>query len=113
MKPLQFLAIPALFSLALLGQSSPTLSGTCQSGGSPSYPQCVSGEVTFVGANYSGTTVHVRVKNSSGLTIDSSYYQVTGGNVAFTENLSFADTYTVRVGGDDDGGGQTYTVSTY
>lgn len=108
MKSLKFFAISSLFSVALLSQSSPTLTGTCQNGGNPSYPQCVSGEVTFVGANYSGQ-VHVKVRNSAGVTIDNSIYLTTGGNLTFTENLSFADTYTVEV----DDPPQTYTVVTY
>ena len=87
-----------LFSLGLLisagvfGQSA--ITGSCQNGGT--YPNCVGGEIVFRGTNYTGQ-VHVTVTNSSGKVIDDGDYTTDGGNLAFTENLSFADTYTISI----------------
>ena len=102
MKSILLFATLTVFSVALLGDGGThTITGTCQSGGDPYYPQCVSGEVTFVGTNYSDQ-VKVRVTNSAGSVLDSgSYSTAADGTVTFTENLSFPDTYSVKIGDDD------------
>jgi hypothetical protein len=110
MKPTLLLATLTLASVALLSGGQATLTGTCQSGGNPSYPQCVSGEVTFTGTNYN-PEVHVKVTNSNGDVIDNSTYSATvTGNLTFTENFSFADTYTVQI--DDNSSTVTVTIVT-
>ena len=110
MKPITLFALAVVLSLALVGQSTGTLTGTCQHGGNPYYPQCISGEVSFTGTNFPGD-VRVRVTNSSGTSIDDGMYTVTAGKLTFIENLSFPDTYTVQVG--EGVNTQTYTVTTY
>lgn len=104
MRTTSLFAIFGLLSLCLvsglLGQSlqpSP-ISGTCQSGGNPAYPNCVAGEVTFNGSSLN-TSVHVTVTNSAGTVVDDSDYGTTGGNFTFTENFSIADTYSITVDG--------------
>ena len=110
MKIIRLLAALIVLSLALVAQSVGTLTGTCLHGGNPYYPQCISGEVTFTGTNFPGD-VRVRVTNSAGDSIDDGMYTVNRGSLTFIENLSFADTYTIRVG--DGSNTQTYTVTTY
>ena len=85
-------AFAALLCLSLFGQSG--ITGSCRNGGT--YPNCVGGEVVFTGSNY-GVLVHVLVTNGSGSVIDDGNYTTTGGNLSFTENLSFADTYTISL----------------
>jgi hypothetical protein len=89
-------AFAGLLTLGLSGRSG--LTGGCLKGGD--YPSCVGGEVVFTGSNYPAQ-VHVTVTNSSGKVIDDGDYQTSGGTVSFTENLSFADTYTVLVNNVD------------
>jgi hypothetical protein len=52
--------------------------------------------VVFTGSGYAGQ-VHVTVTNSSGRVIDDGDYTTNAGILSFTENLSFADTYTISV----------------
>ena len=85
-------ALASLLSVGLFGQSSITAS--CQNGGT--YPSCVGGEIIFRGSNYPAQ-VHVTVKNSSGKVIDDGDYTTNSGALKFTENLSFADTYTISI----------------
>jgi hypothetical protein len=87
-------AFLALFCFDLFGQS--TLTGSCPHDGV--YPNCIGGEVRFIGENYPAQ-VHVTVTNSAGNTIDDGDYTTNGGTLSFTENLSFADTYTISVNG--------------
>ena len=93
MRIITLLAVCALLSLGLFAQSQ-SLTGSCQTSGS--YPTCSGGEVSFTGSGYSGQA-YVKVVNSSGKTIDNGNYQLNGGQLTFTENLSIPDTYTVYV----------------
>ncbi len=86
--------IALLLFLAFPSAAQPSLAGSCQNGGT--YPNCVGGEIVFTGTNYPAI-VHVRVTNSSQEVIDDGDYTTTGGVLTFTENLSFADTYTITV----------------
>jgi hypothetical protein len=92
MRKTKIFAFLALLCPVLFGQSA--ITGSCRNGGT--YPNCVGGEVVFTGSNY-GILVHVVVTNSSGKVIDDGNYTTTGGILSFTENLSFADTYTISV----------------
>jgi len=92
MRKALLVVILAPLSLGLFGQSG--ITGSCRNGGT--YPKCVGGEVVFSGSSYPGQ-VHVTVTNSSATVIDDSDYTTNGGVLSFTENLSFADTYTVSV----------------
>jgi hypothetical protein len=92
MRKTRLFALSTLLSLGLFGQ--PGISGSCRDGGT--YPSCVGGEVVFTGSNYPAQ-VHVTVKNGSGKVIDDGDYTTNGGALSFTENLSFADTYTISV----------------
>ena len=92
MKQLKFLALSLLFPLGLFGQSR--ITGSCRNGGA--YPNCVGGEIVFTGTSYP-EQVHVTVTNGSGKVIDDGDYTTNGGTLSFTENLSFADTYTIYV----------------
>src|SRR5215469_11292020 len=94
MKRPGLLAALMLVTLNLCGQSGLTL--TCPHGGS--VPACVGGEIEFTGSNY-GAQVHVTVTNSSGKSIDDGDYMTDNGVLTFTENLSFADTYTITLNG--------------
>jgi hypothetical protein len=84
--------LSVLLSLGLSGES--TLTGSCKNGGT--YPSCVGGEIVFTGPN-THEEAHVTVKNSAGKVIDDGDYKTTAGVLTFTENLSFADTYTISV----------------
>jgi len=84
--------LSAALSLGLFGQSR--ITGSCQNGGS--YPACIGGEITFNGTGYPAQ-VHVTVKNSGGKVIDDGDYATNAGALSFTENLSFADTYTISI----------------
>ena len=90
----KLLALSVLLSLNLFGQLS--LTGSCPNDGT--YPNCIGGEVRFTGSNFPAQ-VHVKVTNSSGEVIDNADYTTDGGVLTFTENLSFADTYTISVDG--------------
>ena len=92
MRKTKLFAVSALLSFGLFGQS--VVTGNCRNGGE--YPRCIGGEVVFTGSNYPAQ-VHVTVTNSSGKVIDEADYTTTGGSLSFTENLSFADTYTISV----------------
>ena len=92
MKNAMLVALLALLSVGLAAQ--PTVTGSCQNGGA--YPNCVGGEIVFVGSNYP-ERVQVTVTNSSGRVIDDGEYKTDGGILRFTENLSFADTYTIAI----------------
>jgi hypothetical protein len=92
MRKTKLFAFSTLLCLGLFGQSG--ITGSCPNGGA--YPSCVGGEVVFTGSNY-GVIVHVLVTNSSGSVIDDGNYTTSGGNLSFTENLSFADTYTISL----------------
>lgn len=92
MRNAKLLVLSALLSFGLSGQS--TLTGSCKNGGT--YPSCVGGEVVFTGSNAHGQ-VHVTVTNSAGKVIDDGDYKTNAGVLTFTENLSFADTYTISV----------------
>jgi len=92
MRKTKLFAFLALLSIGLFGQSGVT--GSCRNGGT--YPSCVGGEVVFRGSGYPAQ-VHVTVTNSSGMVIDDGDYTTNGGVLSFTENLSFADTYTISV----------------
>ena len=95
MQQIKMLLFSALLSLASFGQSSPSgLTGSCRNGGD--YPKCVGGEVVFSGENYPAQ-VHVSVTNGAGKMIDNGDYVTMNGNLSFTENLSFADTYTISL----------------
>jgi hypothetical protein len=94
MRSARLFALLALFSVGLFGQSDVT--GRCRNGGG--YPNCDGGEVVFTGSGYPGQ-VHITVTNSSGKAIDDGDYTTSGGALAFTENLSFADTYTISIDG--------------
>lgn len=85
-------AVSALLSVGLFGQSG--LTGRCKNDGA--YPSCVGGEIVFTGSGYPAQ-VHVNVTNSAGEEIDDGDYTTNGGALSFTENLSFADTYTISV----------------
>jgi hypothetical protein len=95
MKKAIFFAVFALLITSLAAQPS-GITGNCQTGGT--YPSCVGGEIVFVGTNYP-EHVHIRVTNSAGTVIDDGDYQTEGGTLRFTENLSFADTYTISING--------------
>jgi hypothetical protein len=82
----------ALLSNGVFGQSG--ITGSCRNGGT--YPNCVGGEVVFTGSGYPAQ-VHITVSNSAGTVIDDGDYTTNGGILSFTENLSFADTYTISV----------------
>src|SRR6266568_5376758 len=84
----------AALSLVLSAQSG--LTGSCRNGGA--YPACVGGEVVFTGTGYTAQ-VHVTVTNSANSKIDDGDYTTTDGVLSFTENLSFADTYTIALNG--------------
>ena len=92
MEMMKLLVLGALLSFSLFGQSG--LTGSCPNDGA--YPNCIGGEVRFTGSNYPAQ-VHVTVKNSSGEAIDDADYTTNAGTLTFTENLSFADTYTISV----------------
>jgi hypothetical protein len=94
MRKTNFFALSVLVSLGLFGQSG--ITGSCRIGGT--YPSCVGGEVVFSGSSYP-EQVHIKVTNTSGKVIDDGDYTTNGGALSFTENLSFADTYTVSVDG--------------
>lgn len=67
-------------------------------------PYCSDGEVNFSGTGYPNK---VRVVVTDGLgTLDDSQYDTTSGFLSFTENLSYAGTYTVDIkhGGNLNGG---------
>ena len=87
-------ALSTILSLGLFGQSP--ITGSCRNGGA--YPSCVGGEVVFTGSNYPAQ-VHITVTNGSGKVIDDGDYTTNGGVLSFTENLSFADTYTISLNG--------------
>ncbi len=91
-------ALLVLMSVAMMGQGSTPLNGSCQTAGNPSYPNCVAGEVTFTGATVD-VSVHVTVTNSSGAIVDDSDYNSQAGTFTFTENFSIPDTYTIAVNG--------------
>jgi len=76
--------------------NQPSLSGSCRFDGD--YPQCMGGEIVFTGANFNAQ-VHVKVTNSSGDKVDDGDYTTNGGVLTFVENLSFADTYTIKIDG--------------
>jgi len=84
-----FLAVAA----PLCGDPS-GITGACKNGGD--YPHCVGGEIVFSGTGYAAQ-VHITVTNSSGQAIDDGDYKTKSGSLSFTENLSFADTYTVSL----------------
>jgi hypothetical protein len=92
MKKATLFALATLLSFGLFGQSG--ITGSCRNG--DAYPSCVGGEVVFTGSNYPAQ-VHVTVTNGSGTVIDDGDYTTTAGTLSFTENLSFADTYTISV----------------
>ena len=95
MRKITLFAASALLSAGLLGQSVPSgITGSCKNDGT--YPSCVGGEIVFTGSNYPAQ-VHITVTNSSGQDIDDGEYTTSGGNLSFTENLSFADTYTISM----------------
>jgi hypothetical protein len=95
MRKTKLFTLAALLSSGLFGQSG--LTGSCRNGGT--YPSCDGGEIVFTGANYPAL-VHITVTNSSGKVIDDGDYTTNVGNLQFTENLSFADTYTISVNDD-------------
>ena len=79
------------------GQTNqPALNGSCRFDGT--YPQCMGGEIVFSGPNFNAQ-VHVKVTNSGGDQVDDGDYTTNGGVLTFVENLSFADTYTIKVDG--------------
>jgi hypothetical protein len=89
------LALLVMLSFGLCGLFAQSgLTGSCRSSGA--YPSCEGGEIVFSGSNYTAQ-VHITVKNSSGQVIDDGDYTTYGGILSFTENLSFADTYTISV----------------
>ncbi len=89
------LAVVAALPLGLPAATS--LTGACRNGGA--YPNgCVGGEVVFTGPNYPDQ-VRVKVTNSTGDVIDDGDYTTKSGVLTFTENLSFADTYSVSING--------------
>jgi hypothetical protein len=90
MKKAVLLILLTLLSAGLFGQSG--LTGRCKNGGT--YPNCVGGEIIFSGTGYAAS-VHVTVNNSAGDEIDDADYTTTAGALSFTENLSFADTYSI------------------
>lgn len=92
MKKTTLFAVLALLAAGLFGQSG--LTGHCKNDGT--YPSCVGGEIVFTGSSYPGQ-VHITVKNSSAEEIDDGDYTTNSGILSFTENLSFADTYTILV----------------
>jgi hypothetical protein len=92
MRIITIFAFLIVLSLSLSGQSG--LTGSCRNGGT--YPACVGGEVVLTGTSYPAQ-VHVTVTNSSNTKIDDGDYTTTDGVLSFTENLSFADTYTISV----------------
>ena len=92
MRKIEIFVVSVLLSIGLFGQSG--LTGSCRNGGT--YPSCVGGEVVFRGSGYPAQ-VHVTVTNSSGMVIDDGDYTTNGGSLSFTENLSFADTYTISL----------------
>jgi hypothetical protein len=92
MRKTRIFAPAVLLSFGLFGQSG--ITGSCRLGGT--YPSCDGGEVVFTGSGYAAQ-VHVSVTNSSGKVIDDGDYTTSGGVLSFTENLSFADTYTIAV----------------
>jgi hypothetical protein len=88
-------AAAALLAAGLFGQSGPSgISGRCKNDGA--YPSCVGGEIVFTGSSYPAQ-VHITVTNSSAEEIDDGDYTTNSGILTFTENLSFADTYTISV----------------
>jgi hypothetical protein len=95
MKKTTLFAVSALLSAGLLGQSVPSgITGRCKNDGT--YPSCVGGEIVFTGSSYPAQ-VHITVTNSSGQEIDDGDYTTSEGILSFTENLSFADTYTISM----------------
>jgi hypothetical protein len=92
MRTIKLFLISTLFSLGLYGDAS--LTGKCPSDGT--YPNCVGGEIIFTGSAFNAQ-VHVTVTNSAGKVIDDGDYTTNAGVLTFTENLSFADTYTIAV----------------
>ena len=77
----------------MLGDPS-GITGGCKKGGE--YPHCDGGEIVFSGSDYPAQ-VHITVTNSSGQVIDDGDYTTRSGALSFTENLSFADSYTIAV----------------
>ena len=94
MRITSFAALSALISAGMFGQSG--LTGSCRNGGT--YPRCVGGEIVFTGSAYPAQ-VHVTVTNSTGTAIDDGDYKTDAGVLSFAENLSFADTYQIRIDG--------------
>ena len=94
MKITAFVALSTLISAGMFGQSG--LTGSCRNGGT--YPRCVGGEIVFTGSSYPAQ-VHVTVTNSTGTAIDDGDYKTDAGVLSFAENLSFADTYQIRIDG--------------
>ncbi len=92
MRIIEIFVCSVVLSIGLFGQSG--LTGSCRNGGT--YPSCVGGEVVFRGSGYPAQ-VHVTVTNGSGMAIDDGDYTTSGGALSFTENLSFADTYTISL----------------
>src|SRR5664279_1839153 len=92
MRITKLFALSAILLCGLRGQSEVT--GSCRVGGT--YPNCIGGEVVFTGANYA-PQAHVKVTNSAGRVIDDGDYTTNGGVLSFTENFSFADTYSITV----------------
>ncbi|PWU11749.1 MAG: hypothetical protein C5B51_02010 [Terriglobia bacterium] len=90
----KLLVLLLLLSIGAFAQSG--IAGACRNGGS--YPNCIGGEVVFTGSNYP-VIVHITVTNSSGNAIDDGDYRTADGILTFTENLSFADTYTISISG--------------
>ena len=98
MRKTTLFAVLALLAAGLFGQSGPSgLTGRCKNDGT--YPSCVGGEIVFTGSNYAAQ-VHVTVTNSAGQEIDDGDYTTNNGVLSFTENLSFADTYTISLNHD-------------
>jgi hypothetical protein len=85
----------AMFALPALCDPS-AITGSCKNGGE--YPHCAGGEIVFNGSEYPAQ-VHITVTNGSGQVIDDGDYTTESGNLSFTENLSFADTYSISVNG--------------
>jgi hypothetical protein len=95
MRKTTLFAVLALLAAGLFGQSGPSgLTGRCKNDGT--YPSCVGGEIVFTGSNYPAQ-VHIKVTNSSSDEIDDGDYTTNNGILSFTENLSFADTYTISL----------------
>jgi hypothetical protein len=95
MRKTTLFAVLALLAAGLFGQSGPSgLTGRCKNDGT--YPSCVGGEIIFTGSSYPAQD-HITVKNGSAEEIDDGDYTTNSGILSFTENLSFADTYTIFV----------------